>query len=160
MCLCVFVALNHAVCNYLFPMQSKGLELWWKCVYPPPHALLCAWAYFLCRPGLSSRLFAITPQQWRNFVIPVPNASLAWTLSWPDETWASPASNCPHHLYLELTNSASLQLAGRPRWDGGAARVDGIIKYVRLLLCLVQQSVARNSRSSDSVHHPLCYGGH
>lgn len=74
--------------------------------------------------------------------------SLSRTRPWPGpcpefndaSVGAPPACNCPHHLGdRELTNSASLQLAGRPRWDGGAGRDDGIIRYLRLLLCLLQQ---------------------
>lgn len=38
---------------------------------------------------------------------------------------------------------------------GGAGRDDGIIRYLRLFSCLLQQGAARNSRSSDGVCHPL-----
>lgn len=139
------------------------------CLPPTARSLMRLSIFFFGRPAHSSWLFSITPQRWRDFVIPLPDTSLAWALSWVrwrvsfhglDEPWAPPASNCPHHLSdRELTNSASLQLAGRLRWDGRAGRDDGVIRYLCLLLCVVQQGVACNSRSSDGVCHLLHYRG-
>lgn len=77
-----------------------------------------------------------------------------------DEQWVPPSSNCLHHQSdCKLTNSAGHQLAQRLQQNRKAGRDDGIIRYLCLLLCLVQQGVAHNSGSWYSVYHLLRYKG-
>lgn len=77
-----------------------------------------------------------------------------------DEPCVPPSSNCLHHQSdCKLTNSAGHQLAKRLQPNRKAGRDDGIIRYLCLLLCLVQRGVAHNSGSWYSVYHLLRYKG-
>lgn len=77
-----------------------------------------------------------------------------------DEPWVPPGSNCPHHQSdCKLTNSAGHQLMQRLQHKRKARRDDGIIRYLCMLLCLVQRGVAHNSGSGYSVCHLLHYKG-
>lgn len=182
-CFCVFVALNPAVYNYLFLMQSKRLQLWWKDVYPPPNTVFCApqhTFFFFCCPARSSPLVAFESKQWGDFYFLDASPLLGpgtsqrhlhnicfeldgmWCVSHRrlDEPWVPPGSNCPHHQSdCELTNSADPQLMEWLRQNGRARGDDGIIRYLCLLLCLVQRGVAHNSSSWYSVCHLLHYKG-
>lgn len=135
---------------------------------------------FCCRPARSSPLVAFESKQWGDFYFLDASPLLGpgtsqrrfhnicfeldgmWCVSHHrlDEPWVPPGSNCPHHQSdCELTNSADPQLMEWLRQNGRARGDDGIIRYLCLLLCLVQRGVAHNSSSWYSVCHLLHYKG-
>lgn len=157
LCLCVS---EPAVYDYLFPMQSKRLQLWWKGIYPPLHIeyfmhlnilrllhyllflISCVWLsrhneenfFYLCffpLPGHIQRLGPETSQQhFHNICF---ESDEMWCVNYHrlDEPWVPPGSNCPHHRGdCKLTNSAGHQLMKCLHQKGKARRDDGIIRYL------------------------------
>lgn len=169
LCLCVF---EPAVYDYLFPMQSKRLQLWWKCVYRAFRTVLCAprtysgcalYASLLAAFGgglLMKSIFAWTRPAWRMSRQRFHNICFepdeTWYVNYRrlDEPWVPPGFNCPHHQSdCKLTDSAGHQLVKCLQRSRRSGRDDGIIRYLCFLLCLVQQGVAHSTGSWYSVCH-------
>lgn len=164
-CCCVLVSLNllYMIIYSLCKVKGYSFDENASTVPPSAHSILCTWtysafAYLLlllftlaefpvkvirtmkgifvgCIPCLGPRMSKL------HFINICFDIDEAWCVSYhgSDEPWAPPGSNCLHHRSdCKLTSSAGHQLARRLQQNGQVAEDDGVIRYLCLLLCLLQ----------------------